>query len=153
MADRPRRLHPEFGSPAFDAGDAALAVDANGQPFTTDQRGTGFPRVVSGSVNIGAVENLLVLPIPIIHIQWGHGGVVGMDPVMAGIGGTSTQLPPGRKLDLPWIGINSFRFNFNEPVLLNAADVMVQSARGMNYGRYTLHRLGHELYHQVRSSD
>src|SRR5262245_21300075 len=41
------------GSPAIDAGDNALAVDANGQPLTTDQR--GFPRF-GGTVDIGAVE-------------------------------------------------------------------------------------------------
>jgi hypothetical protein len=42
------------GSPAFNAGCAALARDANGQPLTTDQRGR--PRVVGGQVDIGAYE-------------------------------------------------------------------------------------------------
>lgn len=44
------------GSPAFDAGSNALAVDANDQPLTTDQRGTGFPRIDGGTVDIGAYE-------------------------------------------------------------------------------------------------
>jgi hypothetical protein len=43
------------GSPAIDAGDNALAVDANGNPLTTDQR--GLPRVVNGTVDIGAFES------------------------------------------------------------------------------------------------
>ena len=35
------------GSPAIDAGSNALAVDpTTGLPLTTDQRGTGFPRIV-----------------------------------------------------------------------------------------------------------
>ena len=44
------------GSPAIDAGSNALAVDANGNPLTTDQRGAGFPRIVNGTVDIGAYE-------------------------------------------------------------------------------------------------
>jgi len=45
------------GSPAIDAGSNALAVDpTTGQPLTTDQRGTGYPRVVDNTVDIGAFE-------------------------------------------------------------------------------------------------
>ena len=44
------------GSPAIDAGNNALALDANGQPLTTDQRGIGFPRIVNNIVDIGAFE-------------------------------------------------------------------------------------------------
>jgi uncharacterized delta-60 repeat protein len=42
------------GSPAIDAGNNALAVDAQGNPLTTDQR--GFARIVHGTVDIGAFE-------------------------------------------------------------------------------------------------
>ncbi len=42
------------GSPAIDAGNVALALDANGNPLTTDQRGA--PRNVFGGVDIGAFE-------------------------------------------------------------------------------------------------
>jgi hypothetical protein len=45
------------GSPAIDAGNNALAVDAQGNPLTTDQRGPGFPRIVNGTVDIGAFES------------------------------------------------------------------------------------------------
>ena len=44
------------GSPAIDAGSNALAVDAHGNPLLNDQRGTGFPRIVNGTVDIGAFE-------------------------------------------------------------------------------------------------
>jgi hypothetical protein len=45
------------GSPAIDAGSNALAVDPRtGQPLLTDQRGTGFPRIANGTVDIGAYE-------------------------------------------------------------------------------------------------
>ncbi len=44
------------GSPAIGAGSVALAVDANGNPLTTDQRGPGYPRVVNRTVDIGAYE-------------------------------------------------------------------------------------------------
>ena len=43
------------GSPAIGAGSNALAVDANGNRLTTDQR--GFPRIVNGIVDIGAFES------------------------------------------------------------------------------------------------
>jgi titin len=43
------------GSPSLGAGSAALAVDAQGNALTTDQR--GLARVVGGSVDIGAFES------------------------------------------------------------------------------------------------
>ena len=46
------------GSLAINAGNNSLAVDANGNPLTTDQRGTGFPRIGSGTVDIGPYEVL-----------------------------------------------------------------------------------------------
>ena len=43
-----------FGSPAINAGDNALAVDGNGNPLATDQRGEA--RILFDTVDIGAVE-------------------------------------------------------------------------------------------------
>ena len=43
------------GCPAIDAGSNALAVDPQGNPLITDQR--GFPRIVNGTVDIGAFES------------------------------------------------------------------------------------------------
>ena len=48
------------GSPAINAGNNFLAVDATGfQQLTNDQRGTGFPRIAGTTVDIGAFENNL----------------------------------------------------------------------------------------------
>jgi len=44
------------GSPAIDAGNNALAVDASGAVLSTDQRGPGFQRIYNGPVDIGAFE-------------------------------------------------------------------------------------------------
>ena len=44
------------GSPALNAGSVALAVDENGSPLSYDQRGAGYPRVINGTVDIGAYE-------------------------------------------------------------------------------------------------
>ncbi|MCL4864036.1 MAG: hypothetical protein KJZ93_31800, partial [Caldilineaceae bacterium] len=53
------------GSPAIDAGDSTAALDALGQPLTTDQRGLGFPRIRGSAVDIGAVEaSVSCLPFP-----------------------------------------------------------------------------------------
>ena len=46
----------QAGSPAINAGDNALAVDANGNPLTTDQRGSGYDRIFGGTVDMGAYE-------------------------------------------------------------------------------------------------
>ena len=56
------------GSPAIDAGKNSLAVDPQGDPLTTDQRGTGFPRIVNGTVDIGAFERPVVLAGPTVYI-------------------------------------------------------------------------------------
>jgi hypothetical protein len=51
------------GSPAINAGSKALAVDPSANPLTTDQR--GFPRIVGGTVDIGAFERQApVLTVP-----------------------------------------------------------------------------------------
>ena len=46
-------------SPAINAGSNPLAVDENNSPLAFDQRGTGFPRIIGGLVDIGAFELLL----------------------------------------------------------------------------------------------
>jgi len=53
----PTRTHALVaGSPAINAGSNALAVGADGNPLTIDQRGLGFPRITGGTVDIGAFE-------------------------------------------------------------------------------------------------
>ncbi len=59
------------GSPALDAGSNSLAVDANSQPLTTDQRGSEFDRVIKGKsaspnpiVDIGAFEVQIITFAP-----------------------------------------------------------------------------------------
>ena len=49
-------------STALNAGNNALALDANNQPLATDQRGAGFPRINSGTVDIGAFEGGATTP-------------------------------------------------------------------------------------------
>src|SRR5688572_25429302 len=46
----------QSGSPVINAGSQTFAVDFNGLPLTTDQRGNGFPRVVGNEVDMGAFE-------------------------------------------------------------------------------------------------
>ena len=61
-------------------------------------------------------------------------GLASLRPVSGGM----SLLPPGRKNDLPWFGINRIQVSLNQPAVLTAADVMLQSARGMNYGPVTI---------------
>ena len=55
----PTPVHlPLFGSPLLDAGDDASAVDSEGEPLETDQRGDGYSRNLGAAVDIGAVEGM-----------------------------------------------------------------------------------------------
>ncbi len=56
------------GSPAIDAGSNALAVNPiTGQALTYDQRGAGFPRIVNGTVDIGAFERPTTIGSPTVY--------------------------------------------------------------------------------------
>ena len=46
-----------LGSPAVNAGSNGLAVEPGGAPLILDQRGFGFNRIISGTVDIGAYES------------------------------------------------------------------------------------------------
>ena len=120
-------------SPAIDAGSNALAVDpATGQPLLYDQRGPGFPRIVNGTVDIGAYEF--------------QGAVVTGYTVGWGIETISLQtaaghlrlLPAGRNTDLPWLGIDELSITLSTAETLASGDVTVTSAIGVNYGPVTI---------------
>jgi Putative Ig domain len=59
-------MAPQTGSPAIDQGVNTLATGANGAALTTDQRGSGFPRIspTGGTVDRGAFEVTAVPPPP-----------------------------------------------------------------------------------------
>ena len=52
----------QAGSPARNAGNNDLAVDANGNVLTSDQRQNLFPRILDGIVDIGAIEAFEEVP-------------------------------------------------------------------------------------------
>jgi len=53
---------------AIDAGSNSLAVDRAGKHLATDQRGAGFPRIVNGTVDIGAFERPIVTAGPTVYM-------------------------------------------------------------------------------------
>ena len=84
------------GSPAIDTGSNALAVDpTTGLPLATDQRGTGFPRIVGGTVDIGAFERPIVTNPPTIYLVTNSSGdpsVVGSLPYVINEANANTDL-------------------------------------------------------------
>src|SRR5262249_49051658 len=68
MHGGPRATIPLLaGSPAIDAGDPSLAVDAQGNPLTADERGAPFVRSYGAGVDIGAFEvQPLLAPLSLV---------------------------------------------------------------------------------------
>ncbi|QOV87607.1 choice-of-anchor Q domain-containing protein [Humisphaera borealis] len=109
------------GSIAINAGSNAKALDADGKPLTTDQRGTGFARLVGGTVDVGAFE----VQSSVVTSKGSVAGVVFKD-----LNGNRIQDAgeAGLKGWLVWADLNKDgRLNYNEPrTVTNSA------------GRYTL---------------
>jgi hypothetical protein len=121
------------GSPAIDTGSNALAIDpSTGLPLTTDQRGAGFPRIVNGTVDIGAFE-----------VQ---GAVVAGTSAGWGSQTSSLQtaadglrlLPSGRSTDLPWLGIDKLTITLSQAEALSPGDVTITGITVANYGPVTI---------------
>ena len=69
---------PLVDSPVVNAGNNALAVDASGNPLTSDQRGSVFERIQVGTVDIGAFESTFdsSLPPTVVSASINEGGVL-----------------------------------------------------------------------------
>ncbi len=120
-------------SPAIDAGSNALAVDpATKLPLTTDQRGAGYPRIVNGTVDIGAYEFQGAI-VAGYSVGWG----TQTDTLQTAPDGLRL-LPAGRNTDLPWLGIDELPITLSQPETLAAADVTLSSAIGLKYGPVTI---------------
>ena len=82
------------GSPAIGAGSIALALDANGNPLTTDQR--GLARTLGGQIDIGAFESegFTITAIPASAQQF-----VAIGTLFAPLGATVTPNNPIEPVD------------------------------------------------------
>ncbi len=100
---------PAAGSPAIDAGDPAFAP-----PPDTDQRGAGFPRVVNGVIDLGAVEAGVNAPaearVPLPTLGKGGRGALGL--LLAA---------------LAWLGLRRRRGSGSAVLLLLAALIAAQA--------------------------
>ncbi|MEO8392024.1 MAG: choice-of-anchor Q domain-containing protein, partial [Chloroflexota bacterium] len=52
----------QASSPAINAGSNALALDPSSNPLQYDQRGAGYPRIIGGTVDMGAYEAAITAP-------------------------------------------------------------------------------------------
>jgi hypothetical protein len=120
-------MAPLPGSPAIDAGDNSL-IPA-GVAF--DQRGPGFQRIVNGTVDIGAVEWQPY--VASATASWGSRNAA-LDVAADNV----HLLPPGRKVDLPWMNVSQLAITLSVPMTLTADDVTVSSTSGRDYGPVAL---------------
>jgi CSLREA domain-containing protein len=79
------------GSPALNAGTNAEALDINGAALTIDQRGAGFPRIVSGTVDLGAYEGIIPANLPPVNSVPGT-QVINEDSVLSFSSGNSNLI-------------------------------------------------------------
>ncbi len=124
----------EYGSPAINAGSNALD---GGQ--ATDQRGD--PRISGGTVDVGAYEFQFFSAAQLVHNLIVYWGTDGSDTIQLARDGISL-LPVGRKNDLPWYGIDRLEITLSQSAVLTAADVMLKSAKGINYGPVMITGMG-----------
>ena len=130
-AGRPRPSPSCRAAPPSTPAATPLAVDAQGNPLTTDQRGPGFPRIVNGTVDIGAYE--FENSVATVAVGWGNQSVA-----LQTAGDGLRLLPAGRTTDLPWLGISQVQITLAVPGSLAPGDVSVMSASGINYGPVTV---------------
>jgi hypothetical protein len=135
------------GSPAIDNGNNDL-IPAGLQ---LDQRGSGFLRIVNGTVDIGAYE-FLPATTAAVSVGWGT-QVAYLQTAADGL----RLLPAGRKTDLPWLGINEIRVTLSQAQVLTTDEVTVNSAFGLNYGPVLVSGSGTDytivLAHPINTAD
>jgi uncharacterized repeat protein (TIGR03803 family) len=121
-------MPPLPGSPAIDAGSNALAVGADGNALTTDQRGAGYPRLSGAAVDIGAVELTQLAGNDLyLRLDADGGGVdVWRDSSTPGVGVPTLTLPLGARNALEMLGTSgndvlTLDFSNGNPILTNPA--------------------------------
>ncbi len=120
------------GSPAIDAGRNDLALDSQGNPLTTDQRGAGFSRNANGTVDIGAYEVQSYIT-GAVSVGWSS-QTAALQTASDGL----RLLPLGRNTDMPWLGIQHLQIALSQAETLTASDISISSANGIDYGLITV---------------
>jgi hypothetical protein len=87
----PTRTHALTpGSPALDAGNNAAGL-------TTDQRGTGYPRVVGAAPDIGAFEGFVVPPPPVVNLPAVSNGLLALLAALIAAVGAAARATAARR--------------------------------------------------------
>ncbi len=111
-------------SPAINTGSTALAVNESGQALTTDQRGSGFPRLIGSRVEMGAVEFRVTTFSGISILSTGPNGVTDPPDLSSGPQPTSWSL---QRSSMPIVTLS-----FDAPITKPSANDFVLTNLGLN---------------------
>ena len=101
------------GSAAMNAGSNALALDSSSQPLTTDQRSTGFARIIGGIVDIGAFERPNSAPTNLTLASNTIAENAGTNAVIGALAGVDPDPNDALTLSLPAGLTDNALFNLN----------------------------------------
>src|SRR5262249_38162828 len=87
-----------------------------------------------GSVSGMTTLTVSSATITAFSVSWGTSGTASLQTASDGY----RLLPAGRKVDLPWLGIDRIGITLNASATLTSGDVTVSSAAGVQYGPATI---------------
>jgi autotransporter-associated beta strand protein len=115
------------------SGSGVIGTFSQGSKYTS--AGYTFGINYAGGAGHDVVLTVLapINPVAGVGVIWGS-----QTAALQTAGDGIRLLPAGRKTDLPWLSINQLQITLSHAYTLTAADVVVSSAIGVNYGPVTV---------------
>ncbi len=112
---------------------AVATINASGLA-TGLSTGASFITASLGTVFGGADLTVRAATVSSVSVSWGTAGSSALQTAADGL----RLLPAGRNVNIPWLGINKIHITLSQSATLTSADIVVNSAAGINYGPVTI---------------